>query len=76
VLLDTETTGHVRPEDIRHVLYGGNGVGNIVLNLQALESLLRGFLVEKYGQCAAFPKMGDTVACRTISRMIEFPWGI
>ncbi|WP_426437056.1 hypothetical protein [Bradyrhizobium genosp. P] len=24
-----------------------NGVGNIVLNLQALETLLRGFLVEK-----------------------------
>lgn len=39
-------------------------MGNIVLNLQALESLLRGFLVEKYGQCSAFPKMGDKVACR------------
>jgi hypothetical protein len=42
-----------------------NGVGSIVLNLQALESLLRGFLVEKYGQCSAFPKMGDKVACRS-----------
>jgi hypothetical protein len=41
-----------------------NGVGTIVLNLQALESLLRGFLVEKYGQCSGFPKMGDKVACR------------
>lgn len=40
------------------------GVGNIALNLQALESFLRGFLVEKYGQCSAFPKMGDKVACR------------
>jgi hypothetical protein len=36
----------------------------IVLNLQALESFLRGFLVEKYRQCAGFPKMGDKVACR------------
>jgi hypothetical protein len=41
-----------------------NGVGNIVLNLQALESVLRGFLVERYGQCANFPKMGDKTACR------------
>ena len=42
-----------------------NGVGNIVLNLQALEPLLRGFLVEKYGQRSAFPKMGDKIACRS-----------
>ena len=41
------------------------GVGNIVTNLQALESkVLRGFLVERYGQCADFPKMGDKVGCR------------
>jgi hypothetical protein len=47
-------------EDKDHI----TGMGNIILNLQALESLLRGFLVEKYGQCAAFPKMGDKVARR------------
>ena len=41
-----------------------NGVGNIVTNLQALESLLRGFLVERYDQCAGFPNMGDKIACR------------
>jgi hypothetical protein len=40
------------------------GVGSIVTNLQALETVLRGFLVERYDQCAAFPKMGDTTACR------------
>jgi hypothetical protein len=47
-------------EDKDHI----TGVGNIVTNLQALESVLRGFLVEKYGQCAGFPKMGDKTACR------------
>ena len=41
-----------------------NGVGNIVTNLQALETVLRGFLVERFGQCAAFPKMGEKTACR------------
>ncbi len=41
-----------------------NGIGNIVTNLQALESVLRAFLVERYGQCAKFPKMGDKTACR------------
>lgn len=41
-----------------------NGIGNIVTNLQALETTLRGFLVERYGQCADFPKMGDKTACR------------
>jgi hypothetical protein len=41
-----------------------SGVGAIVTNLQALESTLRGFLVERFGQCAGFPKMGDKVACR------------
>jgi hypothetical protein len=41
-----------------------NGVGNIVTNLQALETVLRGFLVERFGQCAAFPNMGDKTACR------------
>jgi hypothetical protein len=41
-----------------------NGIGNIVTNLQALETVLRGFLVERFGQCAAFPKMGDETACR------------
>jgi hypothetical protein len=40
------------------------GVGSIVTNLQALETVLRGFLVERYDQCAAFPKMGDATACR------------
>jgi hypothetical protein len=40
------------------------GVGNIVTNLQALESVLRGFLVERFGQCAGFPKIGDKLACR------------
>ena len=42
-----------------------NGVGNIVTNLQALETVLRAFLVERYGQCAKFPKMGDETACRS-----------
>jgi hypothetical protein len=32
------------------------GVGNIVTNLQALGSVLRGFLVERYGQCAGSRK--------------------
>jgi hypothetical protein len=41
-----------------------NGVGNIVTNLQALETVQRGFLVERFGQCAGFPKMGDKIACR------------
>ena len=41
-----------------------NGVGNIVTNLQALETTLRGFLVERYDQCAGFPKMGEKIACR------------
>ena len=41
-----------------------NGVGNIVTNLQALETVLRGFLAERFGQCATFPKMGDKTACR------------
>jgi hypothetical protein len=41
-----------------------SGVGNIVTNLQALESILRAFLVEQYGQCPKFPKMGDESACR------------
>jgi hypothetical protein len=40
------------------------GVGNIVTNLQALESVLRGFLVERFGQCAGFPKPGEVLACR------------
>jgi hypothetical protein len=42
-----------------------NGVGNIVTNLQALESVLRGFLVERYGQCTRFPMLGDKIACRS-----------
>jgi hypothetical protein len=41
------------------------GVGAIVTNLQALETALRRFLVERYGQCPAFPKMGDATACRS-----------
>jgi len=40
------------------------GIGSIVTNLQALETVLRGFLIERYEQCAALPKMGDTTACR------------
>lgn len=40
------------------------GVGSIVTNLQALETVLRSFLVERYDQCAVFPNMGDTAACR------------
>jgi hypothetical protein len=40
------------------------GVGSIITNLQALETVLRSFLVERYDQCAAFPKMGHTTACR------------
>lgn len=41
-----------------------SGVGNIVTNLQALETVLRGYLVERYEQCSEFPKIGDTSACR------------
>jgi hypothetical protein len=41
-----------------------NGIGNIVTNLQALETTLRGFLVEQYDQCAQFPNMGEKIACR------------
>jgi hypothetical protein len=40
------------------------GVGNIITNLQALESVLRGYLVERYEQCAKFPNIGDQLACR------------
>jgi hypothetical protein len=39
-----------------------NGVGSIVTNLQALESVLRAFLLERYGQRWQFPKVGDTTA--------------
>ena len=42
-----------------------NGVGSIVTNLQALETVLRAFLVERYGHCAKFPNMGDDTACRS-----------
>lgn len=42
-----------------------NGVGSIVTNLQALETVLRAFLTERYGQCAKFPKLGDETACRS-----------
>ena len=41
------------------------GIGSIVTNLQALESALRRFLVERYDQCPKFPRIGDTVACRS-----------
>ena len=47
------------------------GVGAIVTNLQALESALRRFLVERYGQCSNFPKMGDTTACRSYLTAFE-----
>ena len=42
-----------------------NGIGSIVTNLQAFETVLRAFLVERYGHCAKFPKMGDQLACRS-----------
>lgn len=47
------------------------GVGSIVTNLQALESALRRFLVARYGQCANFPQMGDTTACRSYLTAFE-----
>lgn len=42
-----------------------NGVGSIVTNLQALETVLRAFLVERYGHCSKFPDMGDETVCRS-----------
>jgi hypothetical protein len=47
------------------------GVGSIVTNLQGLASVLRRFLVERYGQCSKFRKMGDTTACRSCLTAFE-----
>lgn len=42
-----------------------NGVGAIVTNLQAVETVLRRFLVSRFGQCPKFPEPGAQTACRS-----------
>lgn len=49
------------PQEVKEHL---TGVGAIVMNLQALESTLRLFLLHHYGQKLCWPKQGDAETCR------------